>query len=84
MLVPLTKLLILSLLISLFVNGYTQAVTTPDDKYTRSEAMIPMRDGIKLHTVIFTPKQQTGSLPFIAMRTPYGAKFYPSPEKCRI
>ena len=34
--------------------------------------MIPMRDGVKLHTIIYTPKGSTASLPFILMRTPYG------------
>ncbi|MCB1018871.1 MAG: CocE/NonD family hydrolase, partial [Acidobacteria bacterium] len=34
--------------------------------------MIPMRDGVRLHTKIFTPKDHTGPLPFIMLRTPYG------------
>ena len=55
--------------------------TKPDDKYNRMEVMIPMRDGIKLHTVIFTPKQPTEKLPFLMLRTPYGVNEYPSPEK---
>ncbi len=36
------------------------------------EVMIPMRDGIKLHTMIFVPKQRTEPLPIIMSRTPYG------------
>lgn len=40
-----------------------------------------MRDGIKLHTIVFTPKNQTESLPFLLTRTPYGVSKYPSPEK---
>ncbi len=40
--------------------------------YTREEAMIPMRDGIKLHAVILRPKEVTGPLPFLMERTPYG------------
>jgi putative CocE/NonD family hydrolase len=36
--------------------------------------MIPMRDGVKLHTRIFVPKQKTGPLPFILVRTPYGTQ----------
>jgi putative CocE/NonD family hydrolase len=31
-----------------------------------------MRDGVKLHTKIFMPKNQQGSLPFLLLRTPYG------------
>jgi putative CocE/NonD family hydrolase len=36
---------------------------------------------VKLHTVIFTPKNQTEALPFLIERTPYGVNDYPSPEK---
>jgi putative CocE/NonD family hydrolase len=42
-------------------------------EFTESRAMIPMRDGVKLHTVIFTPKKAAPPLPFLLMRTPYGA-----------
>ncbi len=35
--------------------------------------MIPMRDGVKLNTHIFTPKNQTSPLPMILERTPYQA-----------
>jgi putative CocE/NonD family hydrolase len=55
--------------------------TKPDDKYNRQEVMVPMRDGVKLHTVIFTPKDQKEKLPFLMLRTPYGVNEYPSPEK---
>lgn len=48
--------------------------------YTRQEAMIPMRDGIKLFTVIFTPKDVKEPLPFLFSRTPYGVSSYPSPK----
>ena len=36
------------------------------------EVMIPMRDGVHLQTVIFTPAGQHGSLPILLTRTPYG------------
>jgi len=48
------------------------------DLFEKSEAMIPMRDGVKLHTVIFTPKDRTGPLPILFERTPYGV---PSDER---
>ena len=35
--------------------------------------MIPMRDGVKLFTVIFTPVNASGSSPILIQRTPYGA-----------
>jgi putative CocE/NonD family hydrolase len=46
----------------------------PDTRviFTRTEAMIPMRDGVKLFTVILTPQSQGESLPIYMERTPYG------------
>jgi putative CocE/NonD family hydrolase len=41
--------------------------------YQRTEAMIPMRDGVKLHTVILKPADIKLPLPFLIQRTPYGA-----------
>ncbi|MGC2254132.1 MAG: CocE/NonD family hydrolase [Candidatus Acidiferrales bacterium] len=40
--------------------------------YTKQDAMIPMRDGVKLHTEIYAPKNAAGPLPFLITRTPYG------------
>ena len=40
--------------------------------YVRREAMIPMRDGVKLHTVIVIPKGAKNA-PIILTRTPYNA-----------
>src|SRR6185503_8193731 len=40
--------------------------------FEKREEMIRMRDGVRLHTLIFTPKTQTENLPFIFSRTPYG------------
>src|SRR5580698_780663 len=50
-------------------------------EYDRKEVMIPMRDGNRLHTVIFAPKSASEALPFLMERTPYGADKFPSPEK---
>lgn len=41
--------------------------------YNKQEIMIPMRDGVRLYTVIFTPKEKTAPLPFLITRTPYSA-----------
>ena len=40
--------------------------------YTRTEVMIPMRDGVKLHTVILVPKGAKRA-PMLLTRTPYDA-----------
>jgi len=46
----------------------------PDDQwdYSRREAEIPMRDGVKLHTVILVPKGARNA-PILLTRTPYNA-----------
>ncbi len=43
-----------------------------DSAFTRTDVMIPMRDGMKLYTRIFAPKVQAEALPFMFIRTPYG------------
>jgi predicted acyl esterase len=40
--------------------------------YTRREVMIPMRDGVRLHTVILIPKGAKNA-PILLTRTPYNA-----------
>ncbi|HEY2824175.1 MAG TPA: CocE/NonD family hydrolase [Gemmatimonadales bacterium] len=40
--------------------------------YVRRDEMIPMRDGVKLHTVILVPKGAKGA-PMLLTRTPYDA-----------
>jgi hypothetical protein len=50
---------------------YTPDITAFD--YTLRDVMIPMRDGVKLHTVILVPKGAKGA-PILLTRTPYSAK----------
>jgi putative CocE/NonD family hydrolase len=38
----------------------------------KREAMIPMRDGVRLHTLILAPTNQSEALPLLLNRTPYG------------
>lgn len=45
--------------------------TAPND-YDKRDVMIPMRDGVKLHTVIVVPKGASRA-PIILTRTPYNA-----------
>jgi putative CocE/NonD family hydrolase len=40
--------------------------------YVKAEAMIAVRDGVRLHTAIYTPKDVRGPLPILLLRTPYG------------
>ncbi|WP_179320044.1 CocE/NonD family hydrolase [Winogradskyella helgolandensis] len=50
--------------------------TFAKDNYTKKEVMIGMRDGIKLHTTIYTPKDTTKTYPMLMMRTPYSSRPY--------
>jgi len=47
------------------------------DHYIKREAYIPMRDGVRLYTAIYIPKnEQGGPYPFLMERTPYSAGPY--------
>ncbi|MGH9900917.1 MAG: CocE/NonD family hydrolase [Pyrinomonadaceae bacterium] len=43
-----------------------------DALFTRTEAMIPMRDGVRLYTQVYTPARAAERLPILLLRTPYG------------
>jgi putative CocE/NonD family hydrolase len=49
------------------------AAAPPKPDFVKTEAMIPMRDGTRLHTDIYRPKKSHEPLPFLMTRTPYGA-----------
>ena len=44
--------------------------------YTKTEQMIPMRDGVKLFTSIYSPKDQSRRYPIMLYRTPYSVAPY--------
>ena len=76
----LMTLLALSAAITLAGLSHAPALSTqvaaPKDaeelakQFTRTVQMIPMRDGVKLHTIVYAPKEHKAPLPFIMMRTP--------------
>ena len=60
----------------------TTKVETVRASYTKREVMIPMRDGVKLFTAIYTPRDQGRAHPILLQRTPYsvwpyGEEAYP-------
>jgi putative CocE/NonD family hydrolase len=71
----------LALLVGFGVAAVGQPASATKE-YVRSEAMIPVRDGVKLHAVILRPKGSDSgdSLPFLMTRTPYGVDGY-TPER---
>jgi uncharacterized protein len=59
----------------LFGPGFSSAQRQAVDYaslFDKSEVMITMRDGVKLHTEIDTPRSATEPLPILMNRTPYG------------
>ncbi|HEY7395343.1 MAG TPA: CocE/NonD family hydrolase [Gemmatimonadaceae bacterium] len=62
----------------LFAAPTAIVAQTPQNRaaqlFDMQDVMIPMRDGVKLHTKIFIPKNLTTDLPFIMARTPYGIR----------
>lgn len=45
-------------------------------QYTKREVMIPMRDGVKLYTAIYEPRDNSEKHPALMMRTPYSCAPY--------
>ncbi len=48
--------------------------------YTKQEVDIAMRDGTKLHTTIYSPKDTSKEYPIIMQRTPYSSRPYGAGE----
>jgi putative CocE/NonD family hydrolase len=46
------------------------------ENYTKFEYRISMRDGIRLYTAVYAPKDDAQSYPLLLTRTPYSAKPY--------
>jgi uncharacterized protein len=45
-------------------------------RYTKNEYMVPMRDGVRIFTSIYAPKDQAQKYPFLLTRTPYSVAPY--------
>ncbi len=60
------------LVLLLAVVAAFAACTAKKQVFNYQEVMIPVRDGVRLQTVILTPASQHGPLPILFRRTPYG------------
>ncbi len=58
------------------LTGARQTQPSVKDAYVKSEHRIEMRDGVKLHTVVYSPKDQSQKYPILMSRTPYSAGPY--------
>ena len=59
-------------LFSLPLHAQTAQPQDPPAGFDKIEQMVPMRDGVKLHTIIYAPKSHREPLPILFNRTPYG------------
>ncbi|WP_291966617.1 CocE/NonD family hydrolase, partial [Maribacter sp.] len=50
--------------------------TYVEDNYTKKEVDIAMRDGVTLHTTVYSPKDTSKEYPIIMQRTPYSSQPY--------
>jgi len=69
------------LLLSLFFWQASAQIQNPDaayvkENYTKYQYQIPMRDGKKLFTSVYVPKDQSKKYPFMMDRTPYSVAPY--------
>ena len=63
---------LLAALLILAVHSASAQQPTPGAVFTLEEVMIPVRDGVRLQTVIMRPVGRTEPLPIMLRRTPYG------------
>lgn len=65
-------------LVVLFVGyfSFAQDENYVRENYNKTETAITMRDGIKLYTVIYSPKDTSKNYPILFQRTPYSCQPY--------
>jgi hypothetical protein len=56
--------------------AFAQTADAVRARYTKYEFMIPMRDGVRLFTAVYTPKDASQKHPFLLTRTPYSVAPY--------
>ncbi len=57
-------------------SSFAQEVANPAkyirENFTRQDYRIPMRDGVRLYTIVYSPKEGSKKYPLLMLRTPYG------------
>ena len=70
------KIFILLFVLPFWASAQDIDSTWVVNNYTKKEVMIPMRDGVKLFTTIYAPKDVSEKHPIIITRTPYSCAPY--------
>jgi len=74
------KLLLAIVLLPVFTNAQNIDSTWFRNNYIKKELMIPMRDGVKLFTSVYIPKDNSEKHPILITRTPYSCAPYGANE----
>lgn len=80
------KIVVLVIGIILMVDALDAQTTNGQDSawirnnYTKKEMMVPMRDGVKLFTSVYIPKDNSEPHPILMNRTPYSCSPYGESE----
>ncbi len=70
------KILIGLLLVSFYAKAQHADSAWIVNNYTKKETYIPMRDGVKLFTSVYMPKDTSTKHPILLTRTPYSCAPY--------
>ncbi len=87
MVIILNKMKSILVLLMVIAYGFVNAQNQNQDSiwfaqnYEKSEVSIPMRDGVKLFTSIYSPKDKSLKSPILLTRTPYSCRPYGSEFK---
>lgn len=72
----LRRICALMLIFTVAIPAVAQQDKLTSDDYTKSQHKIEMRDGVKLHTVVYAPKDDSKEYPILMQRTPYNCQPY--------
>jgi putative CocE/NonD family hydrolase len=61
-----------ALLLAFAITFAEQQAPDPAARFAKTDVTIAMRDGVRLNTAIYTPKDAKEPLPILFLRTPYG------------
>ena len=73
---PVCLLAGLALFLGFSERVYAQGLEFVKANYTKYEYRIPMRDGVRLFTTVYVPKEAPKTYPMMMTRTPYSVKPY--------
>src|SRR5262249_36136133 len=61
---------------TVFAQERPDSAQSVRERYTKQEHRVPMRDGVRLFTAVYAPKDTSQKYPILLMRTPYSVGPY--------